>query len=128
DGWSMQTPGLRLIAGENKFQAAQFGFTAIPIYSTIYYKRVADRAHRDGIDNSVSVLLGCVIAHELGHLLLRSTAHSPKGIMQPVCGSAQIHEALTGRLLFTKSESTRIQSQAHTLASLPRKSSQTAIP
>jgi hypothetical protein len=128
DGWSMQRPGLRLIAGENKYQTAQFGYTAIPNLSTIYYQRVVNRAHRDNVDSSVSILLGCVIAHELGHLLLRQPGHSATGIMQPSWGPAQMREALTGNLLFTKSEAVRIQSQARILASLPSKSPQTTTP
>jgi len=31
-------------------------------------------------------LLGRVVAHELGHVLLTTTAHSPKGLMRPVFG------------------------------------------
>ena len=30
----------------------------------------------------LSLLLGRVIAHEMGHILLRSTAHSPEGLMR----------------------------------------------
>ena len=117
-GWSMQTPGLRLISGANKFQSMQLGHTAIPIYSTIYYEQIVDRAHREHADSDLPVLLGSVIAHELGHLLLRSPDHSAKGIMQPVWGSIQVHHALKGNLLFTAEQAVRIQSQAHFLASL----------
>jgi hypothetical protein len=126
-GWAMQTPGLRLISGANKSQSMQFGYTAIPIYSTIYYERIADRAHRDRADSDLPVLLGCVIAHELGHLLLRSPDHSAKGIMQPVWGTAQVHQALTGNLLFTADQSVRIQNQAHFLASLSRNPAQQIV-
>lgn len=119
-GWSAQTPGLRFIAGANKHQGAQFGSTAIPLYSTVYYERVTARAHRDNIDADLSVFLGCVIAHELGHLLLRSPGHVPRGIMQAQWGPSQLHQAQIGKLLFTKDQAIRIQSQAHILASLPR--------
>jgi hypothetical protein len=119
-GWSTQTPGLRIIAGASKFQGPQFGSTAIPIYSTIYYDRVTARAHRDHTDADLSVMLGCVIAHELGHLLLRSPGHDARGIMQAQWGSAQLRQALTGHLLFTQEQAIRIQSQARILASIPR--------
>jgi hypothetical protein len=126
-GWAMQTPGLRLISGVNRFQSMQLGHTAIPIYSTIYYERITDRAHRDHADSDLPIFLGCVIAHELGHLLLRSPDHSAKGIMQPVWGTAQVHQALTGNLLFTADQAVRIKSQAHFLASLPRNPAQQAL-
>jgi hypothetical protein len=119
-GWSAQTPGLRFIGGANKYQGAQFGSTAIPLYSTVYYERVTARARRDRVDADLPVFLGCVIAHELGHLLLRSPGHDPRGIMQAQWGPTQLHQALIGNLLFTKDQATRIQSQAHILASLPR--------
>ena len=127
-GWSAQIPGLRFIAGSNKYQGAQFGSTAIPLYSTVYYQRVIDRAHRDHIDADLPVLLGCVIAHELGHLLLRTPGHDPRGIMQAQWGSAQLHQALIGKLLFTKDQAIRIQSQARILASLPRTIPSTVTP
>ncbi len=119
-GWSAQPPTLRLIAGADKFQNDQLGSTAIPIYSTVYYQQVTTRAHRDNNDAAVPVLLGCVIAHELGHLLLRSPRHDPRGIMQDSWGPAQFRQALTGNLRFTKDQAIRIQSQARILASLPR--------
>ena len=119
-GWALQTPGLCLVSGANKFQSAEFGYTTIPVYSTIYYRQIASRVHRDDADSDLPVLLGCVIAHELGHLLLHSARHSATGIMQPGWGSAQIHQALTGKLLFTGEEATRIQNQARILANLPR--------
>ena len=43
-------------------------------------------SHRGGI------LLGRVVAHELGHVLLETTAHSKRGLMRPVYG---VDDALT---------------------------------
>jgi hypothetical protein len=81
-GWTPQTPGLRLITGANKFQHAQFGYTAIPVLVTVYYEKVLLRAQRDNFPAQLPSLLGCVIAHELGHLLLQAPGHSTRGIMQ----------------------------------------------
>jgi len=118
-GMTPQTPDLRLIPGSNKFQDAEFGYTAIPVLVTIYYEKVVGRAHRDNTDSELPVMLGCVMAHELGHLLLRAPGHSAKGIMQPQWGSLQIRQALTGHMRFTEQESARIQSQARLLAGIP---------
>jgi hypothetical protein len=38
------------------------------------------------------ILLGRVVAHELGHVLLTTTAHSQKGLMRPVFG---LHDVLS---------------------------------
>jgi hypothetical protein len=117
-GWTAQIPGLRFISGSNKFQDAEFASTAIPVLSTIYYDKIARRAHRDNADAGLPVFLGCIVAHELGHILLGDPVHSPTGIMQPQWGHPQIHQALTGNLLFTRQQATRIQAQARLLASL----------
>jgi len=114
----VQTPGLRLISGANKFQNAEFASTAILVFSTIYYEKVARRAHRESADADLPVFLGCVMAHELGHLLLGYPGHSATGIMQPQSGRPQIRQALTGNLVFTRQQAARIQAQARLLAGL----------
>jgi hypothetical protein len=126
-GWTAQIPGLRLISGSNKFQDAEFASTAIPVLSTIYYEKIARRAHRENADAGLPVFLGCVVAHELGHILLGDPVHSASGIMQPEWGHPQIHQALTGNLLFTRQQATRIQAQVHLLANL-RPTADPALP
>jgi hypothetical protein len=56
-------------------------------------------------------LLGLVIAHELGHLLLGKESHSATGLM---CGNWQqpeLHQAARGKLLFTHQQSDLIRSR-----------------
>jgi hypothetical protein len=48
-------------------------------------------------------LLGCVLAHEIGHMLLNSNAHSPEGIMIAKFGDAEMRKAAQRRLIFTRS-------------------------
>ena len=50
------------------------------ILATIYVDRVQLMANRSGTD--ATSLLGRAIAHEVGHLLLASTAHSARGLMR----------------------------------------------
>ena len=45
-----------------------------------FFGRIADHARLTG--SSVSTVLGLVIAHEVGHLLLPAFSHSPSGIMR----------------------------------------------
>ena len=127
NGWTPQTPALRFISGANKHRQAEFGHTAIPVLATIYYEKITRRAQRDNSNPELAILLGCVIAHELGHLLLAEPGHSATGIMQPEWGNAQIHQALTGNFLFTRDQAVRIQSQTRMLASLPRNPAQAPI-
>lgn len=47
-------------------------------------------------------LLGCVIAHEVGHLLLGTNSHGPEGIMQGRWEEAQLRDAGKDNLHFTQ--------------------------
>jgi hypothetical protein len=68
-------------------------------YCNVFFDRIRD-AHRD-LGTSASRLLGTVAAHELGHLLLGSHAHSRWGIMEPVWKEEALRQAGMGTLLFT---------------------------
>jgi len=115
-GWTSQTPGLTLISGTNRFLPKEFGAASIPVYATIYYEHIALRAHEDNSEAELPILLGCVIAHELGHLL-GFPGHSTSGIMQPQFGARQIRQALMGNLLFTKEQTRVIRERVLVVAS-----------
>ena len=66
-------------------------------YSDIFFDRI--RMAPANIDTGK--LLGVVAAHELGHLLLGSRAHSLVGIMQPVWEQECVRKLGMGMLLFT---------------------------
>jgi len=53
---------------------------AVGTLATVYYDRVVARAQIAEVD--VDLLFGRVMAHELGHLLLGTTGHSPSGLMR----------------------------------------------
>jgi hypothetical protein len=55
-----------------------------------------------------SVLLGFVMAHELGHLLL-GAGHTPDGVMQAAWGQKQIDAWLQGWLKFNEQSAARIR-------------------
>lgn len=48
----------------------------------IYYDRIHNMWGEQH-DINEALLLGAIVAHELGHLLLGANSHSPKGIMKP---------------------------------------------
>lgn len=107
------TPVLRVLPGHvtNQFADSEFGFAQIPVYATISYEHIVRRAERDNEPLEIPILLGTVIAHELGHLLLGDPRHSALGIMQPRWGSDQIHQAWCGRLLFTAEQADLIRAK-----------------
>ena len=72
----------------------------------IFFKQVQDFARLHRIDTAS--VLGCVIAHEIGHLLLPGTPHSLTGLMQAQWDRALVHNAATGSLTFTEAQAARI--------------------
>jgi hypothetical protein len=72
----------------------------------IFFKQVQDFARLHRIDTGS--VLACVIAHEIGHLLLPGTAHSPTGLMQAQWDRALVHNAAAGSLTFTEAQAARI--------------------
>jgi hypothetical protein len=65
----------------------------------VYYQRVVEEADHHRV--SPSRLLACVIAHEIGHLVLASPGHEPDGLMRAVWSAADFRRASIGRLRFT---------------------------
>jgi hypothetical protein len=53
-------------------------------------------------------MLGHLIAHELGHLLLGTTRHAAKGIMRSPFTSREVERARQGALLFNTEEAKRL--------------------
>jgi hypothetical protein len=113
---------LRVLAApiQNKFQDTVFGFTVHPVLASVYYEYAARRAKSDDAEFEVPIILGCVIAHEIGHLLLGPNSHSVTGIMQPQWDSKQMRDVLMGILLFTANEPKRMRAQARARMQPPR--------
>jgi hypothetical protein len=97
---------------QNKFQDAVFGFAVHPALASIYYDHVQRLAQIDDAEFEIPVILGGVMAHELGHLLLGSDGHSSKGIMQPRWKKNQVRKLMTGDLLFTPEQSRQMGVEA----------------
>jgi hypothetical protein len=60
-------------------------------------------------------MLGYVIAHELGHLLLPA-GHSPQGLMRASWDMADLQRAQTGWLLFTREQAEAISARSSEIA------------
>ena len=77
--------------------------------ATVLYDRVVAFARRYRVKREV--LLGYVIAHEVGHLLLPPNSHSWQGVMRPVIN---LEEAAAKRLRFTKEQGQQIVQRIET--------------
>jgi hypothetical protein len=98
----------------NKFQDSLFGFAVVPVLASVYYDYAMHLARSDGAEFEIPIILGCVIAHEVGHLLLGSNSHAGTGIMQGHWERRQIRQAMTGNLVFTPEQAKLIQAEAQT--------------
>jgi hypothetical protein len=96
---------------KNRFQDTVFGFAVVPVLASVYYDYAVQLARSDNAEFEGPIILGCVIAHEVGHLLLGSNSHSGSGIMQGHWERVQIREAMTGNLLFTPDQTKLIQAR-----------------
>ena len=78
--------------------------------TSIYSQRLLAIARRE--TRPAGLVLGCVIAHEVGHLLMGMRGHSRSDIMSfPVTGR-YLSEASAGRLHFTLTQARRIRKAA----------------
>ena len=96
---------------QNKFQDTVFGFAVVPVLASVYYDYAAYLARSDNAEFEIPIILGCVIAHEVGHLLLGSSSHADTGVMQGHWGRGQIRRAMTGTLLFTQEQARLIRAE-----------------
>jgi len=81
----------------------------------IFYPRI--RAYSAELGMRTSQLLGHVMAHELGHLLLPNGAHSVAGLMRPEWDRLQVRTAAEGLLTFTAEQAALIRERLQASAS-----------
>ena len=84
----------------------------------LYYSRIHDLAQLLHLDVS---LLGHVMAHEMGHLLLPYGAHAATGLMKAGWDTRQAFLAASGALTFDPSQAALIRTRL-------RRASQSLIP
>ena len=81
-------------------------------HATVFYDRVEPLGQTGMI--GVPVLLGHAMAHEIGHVLIGTTEHSPGGIMKARWGNADYQRAAMGFLEFTASQRAAIWQRLRT--------------
>lgn len=77
-------------------------------YADIFFEPIR-QFHEQNREISLAPILGDVLAHELGHLLLGSNAHSRDGIMQPHWTKEQLQQVAKGRMRFNKEQAVRMR-------------------
>jgi len=82
-------------------------------YGDVFYKSV-ETLHQQ-CNASVPRVLGHVMAHELGHLLLGSNAHTEIGIMRPHWFSEQLRAVERGTLFFSPEQARLIRNRLRTV-------------
>jgi len=106
---------LRVLAAPvQKYEDTVFGFTVHPVLATVYYEYAVRRAKSDHAEFEIPIILGCVISHELGHLLLGSNGHSGAGIMRPRWEPRHVRQLLMGTVRFTTEQAMLMRAQART--------------
>jgi hypothetical protein len=114
-GASATTDACRLVAGARRFVLhitpngrtssdsvfgeAFLGQDGSGKYCDVFFDRIQQARQRFGVNPAR--LLGAVAAHELGHLLLGSHAHSKWGIMNPLWEADSVHKVSMGAIFFT---------------------------
>jgi hypothetical protein len=100
---------------QHTLKADVFGFAISPIMANVYYDHAVRLAVEQGYaEFDARTILGCVTAHELGHLFLGSHSHSRAGIMRSAWGQKQLRQALMGTLLFTAEQAKLMQAEVRT--------------
>ena len=73
----------------------------------VFLDRVIERTAVGAI--SLEQVLGHAMAHEVGHLLLGSNSHSPRGLMRGKWSPEDLRRAAKGDLLFTPEQAKRMR-------------------
>jgi hypothetical protein len=115
DEATLEATGIRLrilpTPVENSFQDSVFGFAIAPALATVYYESALGFAKYDQADFEAPIVLGCAIAHEIGHLLLGPNRHAVSGIMRARWEREHIRQALMGAMLFTSEQARLMQAE-----------------
>ena len=79
------------------------------VYSNIYYQNLTLSPNHPGI--GAGEMLGYVLAHEIGHLLLGTNSHSHDGLMQATWTPHLLSDMPRALLVFTPAQSALIRSR-----------------
>jgi len=109
-----QHPSIRLVcraglAGQDTFGQSFQDAAGAGSYAVVYFRTLQTSKAAEVVNPGE--LLGHVVAHELGHLLLGLNSHSANGLMSSVWQASELRQASQGDLFFTGDEGDRIRSR-----------------
>ena len=111
-----------LTLSDNAFGVAFLGSDGVGRYADLFFDPIQKLA--TNFAPAEAEIMGSVMAHEIGHLLLGSQAHSHSGIMEAHWSSQELRNIAEGNLAFTRPQCqkmlSRVAAQAHAeIESLP---------
>lgn len=109
----------------NGVQDSAFGIAVLPVLASVYYEHAVSLARMDGAEFETPIILGFVMAHEIGHLMLGSNSHTDTGIMQGQWERKQVRQIMKGDLHFTAQQSKAIRAEGQARMSLEATQSRT---
>ena len=74
--------------------------------ASVFAHRALELEKRNFADRAA--ILGAIMAHEIGHLLLGQSRHSASGIMRAKWGDENLKLIAKGRMWFTEEEASRL--------------------
>jgi hypothetical protein len=112
---------VRIVKSGRSIDAETFGQAFLDecgrgVYTNVYYANLA--SSRDHPELSDSEMLGYVIAHEVGHLLLGTNSHSDSGVMQARWRATALLAAARISLFFTPDQAAALRSRFENASSL----------
>ena len=102
---SMAKLGKRIFGFAMTATRPEYGVIAYVFYDSV--QNLA--ATHDYRSDDAGVVLGCVLAHEVGHLLLGTGSHSDLGIMRTPWHGPELALAHKGQLFFTREQSAALR-------------------
>jgi hypothetical protein len=94
-------------------------------YAIVYFRTLESSKAAETV--TAGELLGHVVAHELGHLLLGLNSHSSAGLMLALWRPPELYQVVHGNLFFTREQVDRIRSRYLTAVAQHRKTAE-ALP
>jgi hypothetical protein len=70
----------------------------------VFLSRVREKVEANPGRVGLPILLGCVLAHEIGHLLLGTVGHAKEGIMSADFQKRELEKAAQRQLVFTAAD------------------------